>query len=313
MNPKLIVASYLVIQAIGTASWWAVLLIFPSTIGWFQPTSFPPEALLGFWLGDFLLLVAGSLVTAIVVIRSVSWASMAIWSLAATVWYPTLYCIGISLITGEAWIAAGLMVCMAGLTLAMATVLGKKEQSPASFRTASLNKIPALIWTGCQVVIFWSVFLAILPLAIFEIEQKIGWISFSLRGQTVVAIIVFISASALGIWSAAAMATVGRGTPLPTATAPELVIAGPYRFIRNPMATAGIVQGLAVGYLLGSYAVIVYAILGGMVWHCCVRPFEENDLKARFGERYVEYQKNVGLWLPKFFKINRQPSRTKVD
>lgn len=31
----------------------------------------------------------------------------------------------------------------------------------------------------------------------------------------------------------------------------RLVIARPYRFVRNPMAVAGIVQGLAVGWYLG--------------------------------------------------------------
>jgi protein-S-isoprenylcysteine O-methyltransferase Ste14 len=36
-----------------------------------------------------------------------------------------------------------------------------------------------------------------------------------------------------------------------------LVIAGPYRYVRNPMAVAGILQGIAVGWYLGSVSVII--------------------------------------------------------
>ena len=96
------------------------------------------------------------------------------------------------------------------------------------------------------------------------------------------------------------MATYGEGTPLPTATAPRLVISGPYRFVRNPMAVAGISQGVAVGWYCGSYAVIVYSLAGVVLWHIAVRPIEEADLKSRFGEAYNDYQRRVRLWLPTF-------------
>ncbi|WP_286178349.1 methyltransferase family protein [Rhodopirellula sp. JC639] len=82
------------------------------------------------------------------------------------------------------------------------------------------------------------------------------------------------------------MVTQGGGTPLPTATAPRLVVAGPYRFVRNPLALAGILQGIAVGWLLGSVPVIVYSLTGIFAWHVFVRPAEEQDLLDRFGTRY---------------------------
>ena len=41
----------------------------------------------------------------------------------------------------------------------------------------------------------------------------------------------------------------------------RLVIAGPYRWIRNPMAVAGIVQGVAVGIILHAWLVITYAVV----------------------------------------------------
>ncbi|GAB5402211.1 MAG: hypothetical protein Aurels2KO_04420 [Aureliella sp.] len=116
--------------------------------------------------------------------------------------------------------------------------------------------------------------------------------------------LLLIAASSLGLWSAWSMATYGAGTPLPTATASELVIAGPYHLVRNPMAVAGITQGAAVGWLFGSIATIAYALAGIFVWHVLVRPSEEADLKARFGHDYIDYQKSVNLWLPSLARPN---------
>ena len=69
-----------------------------------------------------------------------------------------------------------------------------------------------------------------------------------------------------------------------------------YRYVRNPMAVAGIVQGIAVGWYLGSYAVIVYSLVGAVLWHVAVCPVEEADLNSRFGKTYNEYQQRVRLW-----------------
>lgn len=100
---------------------------------------------------------------------------------------------------------------------------------------------------------------------------------------------LLLTASALGIWSAAAMSTQGDGTPLPSATARRLVIAGPYRFVRNPMALAGIAQGVAVGLMIDSWLVVMYALCGSLVWNWVVRPLEEVDLEERFGVEYAAY------------------------
>jgi hypothetical protein len=74
------------------------------------------------------------------------------------------------------------------------------------------------------------------------------------------------------------MSTLGDGTPLPSAMPNRLVIAGPYRWVRNPMAVSGIVQGAAVGFILQSWLVVAYAVVGSLVWNYAIRPHEESDL-----------------------------------
>ena len=112
-------------------------------------------------------------------------------------------------------------------------------------------------------------------------------------------LLFLVLASVLGVWSAVVMSTLGDGTPLPSAMPNRLVIAGPYRWIRNPMAVAGIVQGTAIGLILQSWLVIAYAVVGSLVWNYAVRPLEESDLKERFGEEFQQYRDTVRCWIPK--------------
>ena len=95
------------------------------------------------------------------------------------------------------------------------------------------------------------------------------------------------------------MAVVGRGTPLPTDCPRHLVVAGPYRWVRNPMAVAGLTQGLAVGLGLGSWWMPVAVLAGGLLWNYAVRPVEEEHLEQLFGDQYREYRAQVNCWWPR--------------
>ena len=96
------------------------------------------------------------------------------------------------------------------------------------------------------------------------------------------------------------MSILGVGTPLPLDSPNFLVVKGPYKFVRNPMAIAGIGQGIAVGLFLGSFGVLIYALLGAILWHILVRPVEEKDLEKRFGKSYQRYKKEIKCWIPSF-------------
>lgn len=91
----------------------------------------------------------------------------------------------------------------------------------------------------------------------------------------------------------------GRGTPAPVAAPNRLVVAGWYRYVRNPMylAVFAIIAGQALA--LGELRILVY--LGTVVATCItfVRLYEEVELRRRFGSDYEMYRQSVPGWWPR--------------
>lgn len=176
-----------------------------------------------------------------------------------------------------------------------------KVFEPAVERSTAAN----LARTIGQSLVFWIVFIGALPWAIFRVERALGVPGFSFPGQELVALAIGLIAATFNLWSGALFAVIGRGTPFPTQTARELVIAGPYRYLRNPMAFGGLGVGFAIGVHNGSWGTLAYALAGGAIWHAIARPMEERDLAERFGASYEHYRANVHCWLPRLTPYRR--------
>ncbi|MEM1115100.1 MAG: isoprenylcysteine carboxylmethyltransferase family protein [Bacteroidota bacterium] len=171
---------------------------------------------------------------------------------------------------------------------------------PGLFReTRTASTATLAVWTALQSAAIWTATLVVLPAALVATEAALGIERFALAGQVPLAVALFAVFSALNASAGASMVRWGRGTPLPTACAPRLVVRGPYAHVRNPMALFGLGQGLAVGLGLGSWLTLAAVVVGGVLWHTLVRPAEEADLERRLGDGYAAYQAAVPLWIPR--------------
>lgn len=153
--------------------------------------------------------------------------------------------------------------------------------------------------TALQCTAIWGLTLGMLPLAIRAVERQLGVPTFMLPGQEVLAAIGFVAFSALNLWTGSVLVQHGQGTPLPLDCPRELVVRGPYAYVRNPMAIAGLGQGAMVAVAMGSWGVLAYVVAGIALWQWGARPSEERDLAARFGASYIEYQRSVRCWWPR--------------
>lgn len=122
----------------------------------------------------------------------------------------------------------------------------------------------------------------------------------SAQGEAMaLSLLFFLAGLSLAITTVRLFVTVGQGTPAPWHPPKELVIRGPYRFVRNPMIT-GVLLMLAGEALFFSSALIFGWMAFFLVVNMIYLPlFEEKDLIKRFGAPYLEYKKNVPRWLPR--------------
>lgn len=93
--------------------------------------------------------------------------------------------------------------------------------------------------------------------------------------------------------------TLGKGTLAPWDPPQKLVVTGIYRYVRNPMISGvgALVFGEAL--LLGSSALVIYALLVFAINAVYIPLSEEPGLRRRFGQPYDDYVRHVPRWLPR--------------
>ena len=104
---------------------------------------------------------------------------------------------------------------------------------------------------------------------------------------------------ALAIWTVRLFVSRGEGTPAPWDPPQKLVVAGPYRHVRNPMITSVLLMLFGEALIFQSSAIagwlIVFFIINGVYFPLS----EERGLEKRFGDDYRRYKQNVPRWLPR--------------
>jgi protein-S-isoprenylcysteine O-methyltransferase Ste14 len=271
------------LQAALVSLWWVALAASPRFFAAFQFVGIPPVAFWAF-LGPDLFLIAG-----LSVVRAYHPRTALEFVLLGAFGYATLYCVHATLLTGSGHLSTTLML----LGLAYNGFLCFNR---ALFRSSASTRTRNLLKTLVQIACIWTLTLGVIPYVILDAFG--AWTPPRVDLRLFLGGALFLGFSVLGLASAWVMVRDGRGTPLPLDQTNALVMAGPYRFVRNPMAVAGIGQGLAIAWAFQSVPLLVYALLGAGIWHGVVRPSEERDLARRFGSAYLDYRRDVRCWLP---------------
>lgn len=91
----------------------------------------------------------------------------------------------------------------------------------------------------------------------------------------------------------------GLGTPAPLYPTKRLIVSGLYRYTRNPMylSVAAVIFGQAL--LLGSGALLIWAVIVCLGFDLFVRLYEEPTLRRSYGVQFATYCASVPRWLPR--------------
>lgn len=91
----------------------------------------------------------------------------------------------------------------------------------------------------------------------------------------------------------------GGGTPAPWEPIRNLIILGPYRYVRNPMLTGVILFLAAEAIFLQSVPVALWMAFFFVMNTVYFAFSEEPQLEKRYGRPYADYKRNVGRWIPR--------------
>lgn len=264
--------------------WWMIIWWNEDLFNAFQYANFSTKAFRALVVPDTILIAGLSLVRAYKDIKEIEFIILGAFA------FITLYCIQLTITTQSGYLPSTIMVF--GLFYNIFLIYNTAFFKESRTKNFQLN----LIKTGIQIILVWGITLGAVP---YIITQAFGHHYQGMNDLNPYGLALFILASALGLWSGFTMVKLGNGTPLPLDQTQNLVISGPYQYIRNPMAVAGILQGISISILLNSWLVFLYSIIGAILWNFVVRPIEEVNLEARFGEVYIQYKKEVMCWIPK--------------
>jgi protein-S-isoprenylcysteine O-methyltransferase Ste14 len=121
-----------------------------------------------------------------------------------------------------------------------------------------------------------------------------------------VGLLLLVAGLTLFIASVRRFAGEGRGTLAPWDPPRELVVHGPYRYVRNPMISGVLLVLVAEALLLRSRPHFVWACTFFAINALYIPRLEEPNLEQRFGESYREYRRHVPRLLPRLRPWNQR-------
>ncbi|MDR2419736.1 MAG: isoprenylcysteine carboxylmethyltransferase family protein [Puniceicoccales bacterium] len=151
-------------------------------------------------------------------------------------------------------------------------------------------------WTKAVMLLPFNVLVIIPAIVLYGTDYR--WQGYNIYGLTF-GVILFGAGLFLAIWTMWLFAKMGQGTAAPWDPPQKLVVAGPYRHVRNPMISSVLMILLAESlYLQSEYVFLLFILfwIGNMIYFPF---FEEKDLEKRFGEDYRRYRRNVPRWIPR--------------
>ncbi|MBK7220761.1 MAG: isoprenylcysteine carboxylmethyltransferase family protein [Saprospiraceae bacterium] len=275
-----------IFQAVFISLWWLGMVLNNSFRNAFGFEGTDARLISFFVVPDFVVLVLLSLLRAY---KREKWME---YLILGGFFYAALLCLNISIITKSGLLPTALMLL--GLGFNVFIVFSDQLFVESRHSDIRINALKTFV----QIVLIWTLTLFVIPSLLLNAAGKKVELNFDYL--QIGSSLLFILFSSLGLYSSYHLVKYGSGTPLPLDQTQKLVISGPYEYVRNPMAVAGIGQGLAVSIFSGSYPVLFYVLLGAFVWHWFVRPMEEEDMYKRFGTPYDQYKKSVRCWIPRW-------------
>jgi protein-S-isoprenylcysteine O-methyltransferase Ste14 len=149
-------------------------------------------------------------------------------------------------------------------------------------------------------ILFLGTVLALLPWVFYQIDvfmpavhMEIGSLFRVLGG------VLFAAALTMYLLSSYVLTRQGKGAFVEFDPPTELVVTGPFRYTRNPVAAFLLASMLGLSIALSSTGVLLMFLVFTVLANIQVRRIEEPLLRERYGQAYEQYCAHVPRWFPR--------------
>ena len=150
--------------------------------------------------------------------------------------------------------------------------------------------------------LLWSIFVPgtiIVLVPYMLLSSRIDSFRMNLSAFRFFGLIPILAGVMIYIWCAWDFTFIGKGTPAPFDPPKELVVKGPYQYVRNPMYMFVALALIGEAIIFETTILVLFAALAVTFLHFWVVLYEEPTLKGKFGESYERYCERVSRWLPR--------------
>jgi protein-S-isoprenylcysteine O-methyltransferase Ste14 len=159
------------------------------------------------------------------------------------------------------------------------------------------------------IIILPGTALVVIPGAIvWALRATGGAVTAALPGQWTLwlGLALAVVGLALAAWTVRLFAVEGQGTPAPWDPPRKFVVAGPYRYVRNPMITSVLAMIAAEALVLRAWPLAGWMAVFFVANAVYFPLVEEKGLERRFGDDYRRYKANVPRWIPRLTPWTRR-------
>ena len=111
--------------------------------------------------------------------------------------------------------------------------------------------------------------------------------------------VILTTGGLLFLWSVISFIIYGKGTLAPWAPPKELVVSGPYSYVRNPMILGVILIITGEALILNMISILIWAMFFFVLNTLYFELVEEPRLERKYGESYVKYCRKIKRWMPR--------------
>ena len=111
--------------------------------------------------------------------------------------------------------------------------------------------------------------------------------------------ILTLFGESLRFWGVAFAGSLTRVTG--SVGAPEVVVAGPFAYLRNPLYVGNVLMYCGIGVMANALSpwLVIIALVYFAFQYAMIVSLEEEFLEKEFGEGYLEFKKNVPRFVPR--------------